>query len=259
MVLADDNFATIVHAVRGGRAIFRNIQKFIFFLNSSNAGLVLAVIAGAFIPWMPALMPIQLLWINLVTNGLPALALGLDPPERSQMREPPRPVAGAIVGWRDMGGVALVGCVLGLSALAVFFLPDLLPRLFSGERATALHEARTMAFAVLALGPMFHAFNARSPRESILTLGLFTNRLLWGAIAFSAGACVLTIVVPALRPIFHTTSLAAAQWGVVLALSFLPLPVVEIGKLIDRWAHSVRGAGPDAKKIRLSPADVQNR
>jgi Ca2+-transporting ATPase len=175
------------------------------------------------------------------------------------MREPPRPVAGAIVGWRDLFGVALVGAVLGLSALAVYFLPDALPRLFSAERATALDQARTMAFAVLALGPMFHAFNARSPRESILTLGLFTNRVLWGAIAFSAGACVLTIVVPALHPVFHTTSLGAAQWGVVLALSFLPLPVVELGKLVDRWAHSVRGDGPDANKFRLTPADMQDR
>ena len=173
MVLADDNFATIVHAVREGRAIFRDIQKFVFFLNSSNAGLVLAVIIGSFFTWIPQLTPLQLLWINLVTNGLPALALGVDPPDSAQMREPPRPQSEGIFSRRDAYGMLFVGFVMALPALGFYALPEVWPGLFeSTNPATRLEEARTMAFTLLALAPLFHAFNARSPTASILTPGL---------------------------------------------------------------------------------------
>ncbi|MDH5490932.1 MAG: HAD-IC family P-type ATPase, partial [Myxococcales bacterium] len=248
MVLADDDFATIVDAIRAGRAIFRNIQKFIFFLNSSNAGLVVAVIAASFFPWIPPLLPIQLLWINLITNGLPALALGVDPPHRSQMHEPPRPLGQGVMGWRDAGGIMLVGGVMGLIALGLFWLPEQHPELFiATEAAGRLHEARTMAFALLAISPLFHAHNCRSPHASILALGIFRNRWLWIAITISAAFLALTFL-PALRPIFRTEALNLGQWIAVLALSALPIPIVEALKLVERRLQ--RGAGGRSSRGR---------
>ena len=113
MVLADDNFATIVDAVREGRAIWRNIQKFIFFLLSSNAGLLVTVFAASFIPGLPPLTPLMILWINLVTNGLPALALGVDPPDPTQMMEPPRKAKSGLMTARDYWGIVAVGVWMG--------------------------------------------------------------------------------------------------------------------------------------------------
>ncbi|MBX3272910.1 MAG: calcium-translocating P-type ATPase, SERCA-type [Sandaracinaceae bacterium] len=239
MVLADDNFATIVHAVREGRAIFRNIQKFIFFLNSSNAGLVVAVILGSFFEW-PQLTPLQLLWVNLVTNGLPALALGVDPPDPSQMEERPRRPDEGIVGWRDFFGMLLVGSVMGGAALGVMWLPDVAPAMFEGVgRAEALARCRAMAFTVLALSPLFHAFNCRSRLRSALARP-FENRALWLAIAVSAAVHSVTIVVPGLHDVFRTHLFSAAEWGVVLALAFLPVPVFEVAKLIARATRQSR-------------------
>jgi len=247
MVLADDNFATIVHAVREGRAIFRNIQKFIFFLNSSNAGLVVAVIIASFFNWMPQLTPLQLLWINLVTNGLPALALGIDPPEAGQMREAPRPVTAPLVGWRDYAGILLVGVVMGSAALMLFWLPSYVPHFFQGAtREEQLLEARSMAFTVLAISPLFHAFNCRSTHDSIFKVGLFSNRFLWGAVSVSAAVHLITIFVPALHPIFKTHWLDSTQWLLVLGLSFLPIPVVEVAKLL--------GPRPPPRLPTLAPA-----
>lgn len=231
MVLADDNFATIVHAVREGRAIFRNIQKFIFFLNSSNAGLVVAVIVGSFFDWMPQLTPLQLLWINLVTNGLPALALGVDPADSMQMEEPPRDPDASIIGVRDFVGMLLVGAVMGGAALSLFWLPDLAPGLVGGaDRAEQLLRCRAMAFTLLALSPLFHAFSCRSRRRSAFS-GLFENRALWLAIAVSLSVHAVTILAPGLHEVFRTHFLTATEWGIVIALAALPVPVFELIKL----------------------------
>jgi len=252
MVLADDNFATIVHAVREGRAIFRNIRKFIFFLASSNAGLVIAVLASSFIDWIPPLTPLQLLWINLVTNGLPALALGVDPAEPGLMREGPRPVSEGIVGLPELWGSLLVGFVMSSAALFMYWLPGLAPSLFASyEAAERLEVARTMAFTLLAISPLLHAFNCRSPRSSIVTVGLFTNRFLWLAVSISASVHLVTLIVPALRPIFLTHSLTAAHWAVVLGLSILPVPVVELTKALQRMR--ARTEGPSAR-VSVNPS-----
>ncbi len=234
MVLADDNFATIVEAVREGRAIFRNIQKFIFFLNSSNAGLVVAVIVGSFFDWMPQLTPLQLLWVNLVTNGLPALALGVDPPDRHQMTEPPRDPREGIVSFRDFLGIVLVCAVMGGAALFVMWLPTIAPDLMGGPTLEDdLARARAMAFTLLAISPLFHAFNCRSRVRSAFG-HLFTNRALWLAVGISATVQVVTLLVPVLHPIFHTHLLTGTEWGIVLGLAMLPIPVFETIKLVQR-------------------------
>jgi Ca2+-transporting ATPase len=238
MVLADDNFATIVHAVREGRAIFRNIRKFVFFLNSSNAGLVIAVIVGSFFDWMPPLTPLQLLWINLVTNGLPALALGIDPPDPNLMQDKPRPVSAGLVSLRDLSGILLVGALMGLSALGLYWLPELWPEIFAGAtEEERLAEARSMAFTLLAFSPLFHAHNCRSPSESIWTMGPFRNRWLWGAMGVSAAIHLVTVVVPPLHPIFRTHLLTEGQWLVVLGMSMLPIPVLEVLKAFGRFVN----------------------
>ena len=233
MVLADDNFATIVHAVREGRAIFSNIRKFVCFLNGSNAGLVLAVIVASFFPTLPQVTPLQLLWINLVTNGLPALALGVDPPDPQTMTSSPRRSGRRLFTRRDAAGVVFVGVVMGAGALFALFLPSVAPHLFLSETSRAA-EARTMAFNILAFAPLFHAFNARSATASIASVGLFGNRALWLAVAVSAGLQLVAVTLPFLWPVFHTAGLRASQWLIVFGIAFAPIPAVELAKWMDR-------------------------
>ncbi|MGF1465822.1 MAG: cation-translocating P-type ATPase [Sandaracinaceae bacterium] len=241
MVLADDNFATIVEAVREGRAIFRNIQKFVFFLNSSNAGLVVAVIAGSFFPWMPQLTPLQLLWVNLVTNGLPALALGVDPPVGSQMTEPPRPVKAGIIGRSDLAAVLLVGLSMGGAALALYWLPDLAPGWIGGAtRAESLERARAMAFCLLAVAPLVHAFSCRSGVRSVFSRDVPTNRMLWAAVTASLAIHLVSVLVPPLHRVFRTHLLTGTEWAAVLALSALPLLVMETWKAVRRGRDAAR-------------------
>lgn len=265
MVLADDNFATIVEAVREGRAIFRNIKKFIFFLNSSNAALVVAVIVGTFFAdtMRFALTPLQLLWINLVTNGLPALALGLDPPDPGQMAEPPRPVGEGLLSARDVVGTLAVGLVIGGSALALYLLPTYAPWVFPGEllRDAQLAHVRTMAFAVLGFAPLFHAFNCRSQSDSIFRTGLLGNRFLLAAVAISAAAQLVTVLVPALHPIFRTHALSGTEWAIVLGLSLLPVPLTELWKGMRRaTARSLemRDRGAEATPTPGAPTRIGN-
>jgi Ca2+-transporting ATPase len=231
MVLADDNFATIVEAVREGRAIFSNIKKSIFFLLSSNAGLCITVFATSFFKDMAPLAPLQILWINLVTNGLPALALGVDPPEADQMNAPPRPPGEPFLSRRDWLGILGVGLVMAACAVGIYRLP-----LWEGLPVReATHSKVTLVFTLLALSPLFHAFNCRSERASIFRLGFLSNRLLVLAVIVSAAVHLLSLVVPPLQPVFrsdHAWTTPEILW--VLGLSVLPIPVVELSKLLLR-------------------------
>ncbi|RYG67586.1 HAD family hydrolase, partial [bacterium] len=162
MVIADDNFATIVDAVREGRAIYRNIQKFIFFLLSANAGLLFTVFTASFLDDLLPLSPLMILWINLVTNGLPALALGIDPPDESQMREPPRRTGEGLLGRREYIGIAFVGVVMGTFALACYAYPwSTTGSAGAPSFADGVEPSRAVAFSLLAVSPLFHAFKAR--------------------------------------------------------------------------------------------------
>jgi Ca2+-transporting ATPase len=233
MVLADDRFATIVEAVREGRAIYRNIQKFIFFLNSSNAGLVFAVIVGSFFPWMPQLTPLQLLWVNLVTNGLPALALGVDPPDAGQMDEPPRDPEAGIIDREGVFRMGVAGVVMGLGALLLQLLPVLSPGLLAGaDQAEELAHGRALAFTLLALSPLFHAFNCRSRYRTLLQGQV--NPILWAAIAVSLSVHLVTLFVPALHGVFRTHAPTAVEWGLTVALAAAPIPVFEVLKAVQR-------------------------
>jgi Ca2+-transporting ATPase len=237
MVLADDNFATIVDAVREGRAIWRNIQKFIFFLLSSNAGLLVTVFAASFIvvpagasgsQGLPPLTPLMILWINLVTNGLPALALGVDPPDPTQMMEAPRQATSGLLSARDYLGILGVGIWMGGTALACYLWP------WPAGADPILHRARAVAFSLLALSPLFHGFNCRSPRLSILQTKPFVSKPLVLAVAISAAIHLVAILVPSLRPIFRTYEPTFVEWEVMLLLSASIVPAIELLKLFQR-------------------------
>ncbi len=226
LVLLDNNFATIVEAIRQGRAIYRNIQKFIYFLLSSNAGLCVCVFATGFFPKLPSLTPLQILWINLVTNGLPALALGIDPPDPSLMEEPPRPLSEGLMGRRDYLGIAYIGVVMGAMSIGVLALG--VPTL--GEKA-----ARALAFSILAVSPLFHAFNCRSRTASIATVGVFTSRPLLLAVAASALIHFAAVLIPVLQPVFKTdVVMGVREWAILFGCSAFVIPVVELVKLFER-------------------------
>jgi Ca2+-transporting ATPase len=245
LVLADDNYATIVQAVAEGRSIYANIRKFIFFLLSSNAGIVLMVLVASLLGWHAPLAPIHILWINLITNGLPALALGVDKPDPSQMKQPPREPGGSILDGREYLEMTVVGVVMAATALWAFH--HALADMGQGpHQATqpgeALAHARTVCFAILAIGPLFHALNCRSKTRSLFALGVFGNLALWGAIAVGLVLELATIYVPGLRPLFKTAPLSGEGLLWVVAMSLAPFVLGELVKL---------GGGPPS--ARTSP------
>ncbi|MCC6750924.1 MAG: cation-translocating P-type ATPase [Deltaproteobacteria bacterium] len=231
LVLADDNYATIVHAVEEGRAIFTNIKKFIYFLLSSNTGIVLVVFFAGLLGWAAPLAPIQILWINLVTNGLPALALGVEPPEPRLMAAQPRNPGAPILGPREYGAMLGIGLVMAVAAMLAFALLVGDP---TDHHSPKLRLAQAGAFAVLSLSPMFHAFNCRSATVSNFTLGWFGNRALWGAAIVGVGLVGLAIYVPALHELFRTEALGARDLALVCGLSAAPLVIGEAVKLLQR-------------------------
>jgi P-type Ca2+ transporter type 2C len=240
MVIADDNFATIVDAVREGRAIYRNIQKFIFFLLSSNAGLLVTVFVASFLDVQP-LTPLMILWINLVTNGLPALALGVDPSDPTQMSEPPRKTTTGLLKTRDYLGIAFVGVWMGGAGLACYFWPP-------HEGPNASLEGRAIAFSLLALSPLFHAFNCRSSTFSLFALKPMVSRALVLAVFLSAAIHMVAVLVPALRPVFRTFDLTATEWGILLVLSASILPIIEGLKLLQRVGVIGKDLGPMSRR-----------
>ena len=242
MILADDNFATIVAAVREGRAIFANIRKFLRYLLSSNAGEVLTMflgVVGASLLGLDAasgavvapLLATQILWINLLTDTGPALAMGVDPPPADVMRRRPRKLTDRVIDREMQLGVLLVGLVMALVTLLAVDL-----KLPGGllEGSAALAEARTAGFTVLVLAQLFNCFNSRSDRTSAFR-GLFTNRWLWAAIALSFLLQVLVVHVPLLNRAFGTTPLSAPDWALCAALASLVLWADELKKLVGRW------------------------
>jgi Ca2+-transporting ATPase len=216
--------------VREGRAIWRNIQKFIFFLLSSNAGLLVAVFAVSFFTDLKPLTPLMILWINLVTNGLPALALGVDPPDPTQMREPPRKRTGSLLSLRDWLGMAYVGAWMGGAAIVCYLVP------LQPNDPLAVKHARAIAFSLLALSPLLHAFNCRSSTASFLQLRPVLPLALVGAVLLSAAIHLVAVLVPTLRPVFQTFEMSPSEWTMLLLLSASIIPGVELMKLAQRLA-----------------------
>ena len=246
MVLADDNFATIVDAVREGRRIFDNIKKFLRYLLSSNMGEVLTVFGGVVLAGVIGLggqsasgvvLPLvatQILWINLITDSAPALAMGVDPSVEDVMGRPPRRPEDHVVDAAMWGGVLLIGAVMAAAALGTLdiFLPGGLVDI-AGVSTDDLTTARTAAFTTLVLAQLFNTLNSRSETVSAFS-HLLVNRWLWGAIALGVAAQIAVVEVPLLQAAFSTSSLDAVHWGVTVAMASLVLWVDEARKAVRR-------------------------
>jgi P-type Ca2+ transporter type 2C len=250
MILADDNFATIVAAVREGRGIFANIRKFLRYLLSSNIGEVLtmflgvvgASVIGLDVPGETIAAPLlatQILWINLVTDSGPALAMGVDPPPRDVMRHPPRRITDRVINAEMELGVLFVGAVMAVATLLTIDL-KLPGGLIPGSGGLA--EARTAGFTVLVLAQLFNCLNSRSEAESAFR-GLFGNPLLWTAMAASLLLQVLVVQIPFLNEAFDTTPLSAGDWMLCAAMASSVLWLDELKKLIVRRMRSLPMGG----------------
>lgn len=243
MVLADDNFATIVDAVREGRAIWRNIQKFIFFLLSSNMGLLVTVFAASVIPKLPGLRPLMILWINLVTNGLPALALGIDPPDPTQMMEPPRKASSGLLGQREYLGILVVGLIMGGIALGCYWWPQ--P---TWVKDPPFQYGRAIAFSLLALSPLFHAINCRSATASMFSLRPMLPLALLASMVISAAIHLVSVLVPSLNDVFKTYPLSGVEWLMLIGLSAAIVPAIEILKWLQRKGWVGKDLGPMSRR-----------
>ena len=225
LVLADDNFATIVSAVKEGRGIFENIKKSIQFLLSSNIGEVMTIFMGIVFGWEPPLVAIQLLWVNLVTDSLPAIALGLDPVDRDIMHRKPRDPKKGLFADGLWASICLEGGVIGGLALLAY----------SAGLNVLSHQnvdvARTMAFCVLSVSQLFHAFNMRS-EGSVLNRRFFENKLLIVSLLAGIIMQITVVSVPLFAEVFRVCPLSGIEWSVVGMLSILPLLVVELQKRV---------------------------
>ena len=237
MILTDDNFTTIVHAIEEGRNIYNNIKKAVVFLLSCNLGEVVAIFASILFFWPVPLLPTQILWINLITDSLPAIALGVDPGDGDVMRQKPRDpresfFAGGAGIWAVMGGT-----VIGILTLAAFYLGLAEFGYSLGSRdipEVVLTNARTMSFVVLAASQLFYSLAMRNSTKSIFQIGLFSNRYLIGAIIAGFILQLAVISIPFLADAFKVTNLSLHDWGIVFALSLVPLLLNELVKLFLR-------------------------
>ncbi len=227
LIITDDNFATIVTAVEQGRIIYANILRFIHYLFSCNLAEIATVFAAIMIGWPLPLGPLQVLWLNMITDVFPAMALALEPSAPGVMTQPPHDPKEPLLVPRFVGLIAWQGLLLAAVTLATFFVG----MQWYGTEGTGLRHAVTMAFMTLALTQVFHAFNARSQRRSAFTDRLFTNGWLWGAVLACLGLQVAAVYVPPLQAALRTVPLTATDWGIVAASSLAPLGVVELVKL----------------------------
>jgi len=237
MVLQDDNFATIVSAVEEGRIIFDNILRFVRYILASNWAEILTMLIAPLFGLPIPLFPVQILWMNLVTDGLPALALGVEPGEKDVMRRPPREPARPILTWNTGAHILWVGLLMAVLALWVggsqygIFGSTLLNSFSHSD------SWRTILFTTLVFSQLTLALGERSRRSSLIQIGLLSNRYMLIAVVFTVCLQVAVIYLPLLQGFFLTVPLSAAQIGICFALSLIMLLAVETGKLIGRVIH----------------------
>lgn len=223
MVLTDDNFATIVKAVENGRNVYANIKKSIQFLLSGNLGGVLAVlyasVAGLPVPFAP----IHLLFINLLTDSLPAIALGLEPHNKNVMSEKPRPMNESILNKSFISKVSIEGIIIGITTMIAFYV---------GYRSGNKLLASTMAFSTLCLGRLFHGYNCKSDRPTLFRKGFFSNKFMQGAFLIGFVLLNTVLLLPALESVFKIQTLNLNQLLTVYALAFANLPLIQLKKVI---------------------------
>ena len=227
MVLTDDNYASIVAAVEEGRVIYSNIRKFVFYLISCNVGEILIIFLAMLLNWPLPLTAIQLLVLNLITDGAPALALGLEKGDPDVMQRSPRPPDEPIINREMLWGIAIQSIAITASTLMAFrvglrYFPD------------DVHIAQTMAFATLSISELLRAYTSRSERYSLFAIGIFSNKWMQRAVLTSLVILLAIIYAPFLEPIFGTTFLTAQDWLVMLPLILVPSVAAEINKWVLR-------------------------
>lgn len=219
MVLTDDNFASIVTAIEEGRHIYNNIIKFIYFLLCCNVGEIFVLFFAILLGFSRPLIPIQILWINLITDGFPALALGVDPPEAGLMKRPPRDPAESIFSQGRGRSIMEIGLLMSVLVLVAFH--------WAGED---MDHARTLAFSTLVFVQLAHTVNCRSERRSLLDVGLFSNKYLMGAVMLSVFLQLSVVYTPWLQPLFGTVPLGLSDWIIIVALSLVIIVFSEVRK-----------------------------
>jgi Ca2+-transporting ATPase len=226
MILTDDNFASIVAAVKEGRVIFSNIRKFVFFLLSCNIGEVLIIFVSILLNLPIPLIPIQLLWINLLTDAFPALALGMEKEEPDIMNLPPRDPAAPILDRRMGLGIAIQSSILTIATLGAYVYGLKI----YGNTGEGLKSARTIAFLTLTIAELLRAYSNRSERFSIFKIGFFSNKFMNLGVGLSFLLIIATVVVPPLRTIFETVPLDLTEIEIIIGFALLPFIVTEISK-----------------------------
>ena len=224
MVLLDDNFATIVAAVKEGRVIFDNIRKFIKYALTGNVGEILTMLVSPLLGMPLPLLPLQILWINLVTDGLPGLALGLEPAEPDTMQRPPHPPKESLFAQGLGRHIAWVGVLIGAVSLVTGYI----------YWRNDAPQWQTMVFTTLSLSQMAHVLAIRSSRESLFTQGLLSNKTLLGAVLLTIALQMAVIYLPPLQTVFHTQALALSDLGIAFGASMIVFCAVELEKLFIR-------------------------
>ena len=237
MILADDNFVTIVEAVKEGRHIYDNIKKAVHFLLATNIGEIVAIFVGLLIGLDTPLLAIQLLWINLVTDSLPAIALGLEPIDKNIMNKKPKKSNESIFAGGLWGSIFIEGMMIGILTLFAFAI---------GNNKYGIEVGRTMAFFTLSALELVHSINARS-EESIFKIGIFSNIYLVGAFIVGIMLQFLVIAIPSLAQIFESVPLTLNQWIYVAVISILPLIIIELQKRINEFKFG---------KVIYSPKEI---
>ena len=220
MILTDDNFITIVEAVKTGRNIFENIRKAIHFLIATNIGEIVTIFMGLVLGLKSPLLAIQLLWINLVTDSLPAIALGLEKPEKDIMNKKPRDSKKGIFSDGLWTKIFVEGTMLGMLTLCAFSI---------GNNLYGIEVGRTMAFVALGLLELVHSFNIKN-EDSILKSGFLENKYLLGSFILGIVLQVIVVIIPSIAEVFNLVPLTRTQWIYTIVISILPLPIIELQK-----------------------------
>jgi len=228
IVLTDDNFASIINAVKEGRREYDNIQKFVLYLLASNFGEVIAIFINILLGGPLILIPVQILWMNLVTDGMTAVALGVEPVDKGIMKRPPRKVHEPILDRQGIVMIAVLGSYIGLATLWLFHY------YLTKDPQNGLLLAQTVAFTGIIILEKMNVFNFRSLREPMSTIGFFTNKWLLLAIAFTIALQACAVYVPFLQNALHTTSMGWEDWGIILLVALPIFVITEIYKWI-RW------------------------
>lgn len=223
MILTDDNFVTIVKAVKQGRNIYDNIKKAIHFLIATNIGEIVTIFMGLVLGFKSPLLAIQLLWVNLVTDSLPAIAIGLEPAEKDIMKRKPVSRKTGIFSDGLWNKIIVEGIMIGMLTLVAFSI---------GNKYYGVEVGRTMAFLSIGLLELVHSFNIKS-EQSIFKIGIFENKFLIGSFLLGVFVQIVVVLVPVLAEIFKIVPLNQTQWIITIIISLLPIPIMELQKKVN--------------------------